>query len=428
MNRGRIVILGNGGAAAFAAVSARASGYQGEIHLVSDTATPAFNPMLSPYYLKGEIPWDRCFPFGAGFYRDYNLTRHFDNPVESLDAAAQRVTLAKGRKLVYDRCLVATGAGPAIAPVPGLKESPRCLPLRTAASMKRLEEAMSPAKRALVLGASLVGLKVAEMLIKKRIHVILLDVADRLLPQRSHASSAALLKSHFERHGADVRLGCTMEGVEDVKEGVLCRIAGSAMEKVDFVAVCTGVRPNLGFLVPGQVGVDQAILVDERMETGAAHLYAAGDASQGINPLSGRHEWFGAWGNACSQGRVAGANMAGRDVTCPGSIPQNVSPFFGWVYTQMGEVEPQGRDVRHVVLGGPGQEGHGVLAFEGSRLTGFNLIDLTHFAGPLRSAMLRKQDWGPCLDRADQWLTGLAMERMLHEIMGRGAQHSHPSS
>ena len=64
MKNGRIVILGNGGAAIFAAQAARASGYAGEIHMVSDTDMPAFNPMLSPYYLKGVIPWEGCFPFG----------------------------------------------------------------------------------------------------------------------------------------------------------------------------------------------------------------------------------------------------------------------------------------------------------------------------------------------------------------------------
>ncbi len=129
---------------------------------------PAFNPMLSPYYLKGNIPWERCFPFGQGFYRDYDITCHFDVPAESLDAVNQEVTLANGRTLPYDRCLIATGASPVIPPVPGLKDSPRAFPLRTAASARRLEKAISSSRRAVVLGASLVGLKVAEILKKRR--------------------------------------------------------------------------------------------------------------------------------------------------------------------------------------------------------------------------------------------------------------------
>jgi NADH dehydrogenase FAD-containing subunit len=70
----RIVILGNGGAALSAARAARMSGYRGEICLVSDIDAPAFNPMLSPYYLKELIPFERCFPFGSDFYRQYDIT------------------------------------------------------------------------------------------------------------------------------------------------------------------------------------------------------------------------------------------------------------------------------------------------------------------------------------------------------------------
>jgi hypothetical protein len=63
------VILGNGGAAIYAARAARQAGFRGEIHMVSDRSGPAFNPMLSPYYFKGKVSWQDCFPFGGGNYR-----------------------------------------------------------------------------------------------------------------------------------------------------------------------------------------------------------------------------------------------------------------------------------------------------------------------------------------------------------------------
>ena len=67
MRNSCFVILGNGGAAIFAARAARLSGHRGEIHLVSDTDEAAFNPMLSPYYFKGKIPWERLLPLWDGF-------------------------------------------------------------------------------------------------------------------------------------------------------------------------------------------------------------------------------------------------------------------------------------------------------------------------------------------------------------------------
>ena len=82
-----LLILGNGGAASNAIMAARAGGYTGTTHQVSDIDEPAFNPMLSPYYLKGITSWENCFPFGPDFYEKHDVTRHFGSPVVSLDAA-----------------------------------------------------------------------------------------------------------------------------------------------------------------------------------------------------------------------------------------------------------------------------------------------------------------------------------------------------
>ena len=130
----RIVILGNGGAAISAARAARVAGHRGEIYFVADTVESAFNPMLSPYYFRGKVSWEGCFPYGEVFYRDHEISCHFGVPIATLEAARQQVTLADGQVLAYDRCLIATGASPVIPPVPGLRESSRTLPLRTAAS------------------------------------------------------------------------------------------------------------------------------------------------------------------------------------------------------------------------------------------------------------------------------------------------------
>ncbi len=412
MRDGRLLILGNGGAALCAALAARASGFRGEVHLVSDVDAPAFNPMLAPYFLKGVIPWEHCFPYGAGVYRAHDITCHFGAPVESLDGVNHEVTLADGQKVAYDRCLIATGASPVIPPVPGLKGSPRTFLLRTAASARSLEKVIPTAKSALVLGASFVGLKVAEILTKRRIKVILLDVADRMLPYGAHPASASLIRTHFERHGVDVRLGCTMDGMEGAGEGVACHFTNEVLEEVDFVVVCTGVRPNLDFLDPLQAKTGQAVLVDEHMEASVPDLYAAGDASEGISALSGTYEWLGTWENACLQGRVAGVNMAGREAYCPGSVAQNISPFFEWTYAQLGDVQPDGESVRHFAFGDPEKGGHLLLAFRQHVLTGANLINCTHLAGKLKRAILQKWRWEDSLRHP---LTVQGVERALNE-------------
>jgi NADPH-dependent 2,4-dienoyl-CoA reductase/sulfur reductase-like enzyme len=395
---GRLVILGNGGAAVSAAIAARLSEYKGEICMVSDTAEDSFNPMLGPYYLKGRIPWERCFPFGSAVYHDYTLTPVFGEPVDFLDPVNREVTLGRGKRLSYDQCLIATGASPVIPPVPGLKNSSRTFVLRTAASVRSLEKVIATSKKAVVLGASFVGLKVAEILNKRGIQVVLLDVVDQVLPRGAHPEAAALLRKYFENKGVDVRLGCTMEGMEGAGDGVVCQFSDSIMEEADFVVICTGVRPNMGFVDPKQVDIDQAILVDEQMQTSAPNLYAAGDVSQGRNLLSGKKEWFGTWQNACYQGRTAGKNMAGGDAAYHGSIQENISPFFEWTYAQIGDISGKNPDSRHICFGNPADEGYGLLALEDSTLVGANLINCTHFAGLARRSIIRKEHWSDYLD------------------------------
>jgi len=389
----RFVILGNGGAAIYAARALRQAGFRGEIHMVADTEGSAFNPMLSPYYFKGKISWQDCFPFGESFYRDYDIACHFGDAAVSLAASQQEVALVSGKRFSYDRCLIATGTSPVVPPIPGLRESPRAFPLRNAASALKLETAMRTARKAVVLGASLVGLEMAEILAKKGIQVVLLDVVPQVLPRGTHPAIASILRTYLEEQGIEVRLGCTMEGMEETGEGVACRFSGDVIEQADVVVVCTGVRSNLAFLDRDEVKMELGVLTDERMRTSVENLYAAGDASQTLNLVSGRHDWLGTWGSACYQGRTAGINMAGKDAVFPGTLPENISPLFSWCYAQMGNIQPQGGETRHVAFGDPRQGGCGLLALQDDVLAGANLLNCTHFAGQIRCAILRKWCW-----------------------------------
>ena len=275
---------------------------------------------------------------------------------------------------------------------------------------------MRTARKAVVLGASLVGMEMAEILVKKGIDVILLDVVDQVLPRGTHPSVAAMLRRYLEVHGVDVRLGCTMEGMEGANEGVVCHFSGDVIEEADMVLVCTGVRPNLGFVDREQVKVELAVLTDERMRTSAENLYAAGDASQGLNLVSGRQDWLGTWGSACYQGRTAGRHMAGKEAVYPGTLPENISPFFEWNYAQMGDIQPQGeRRASCRLRRSRARAAIACSPFRTVRLTGANLINCTHHAGKLRRAILQKWRCERVADQGNECVTESGAERILNE-------------
>jgi 3-phenylpropionate/trans-cinnamate dioxygenase ferredoxin reductase subunit len=357
--------------------------------MLSDTREPAFNPMLAPYYLKGMMDWEQCYPFGADFYRHHEVTCHFGSRVVELDAVARWVRTEDGHQMYYDQCLVATGANAALPPVPGLSESPFAYPLRTSESTRNLESVMASAKKAVILGASLVGIKMAEIMTKKQARIIVVDVADQVMPHGAHSITADFLQRYFEQHEVEFMLGCSMEGLSENGEGVCCFFPQSVVEDADFIGVCTGIRSNLQFVDRQQVAIDLGIIIDTCCRSNVPGLYAAGDCAQGINPMSGRHEWQGTWVNACYQGRTAGLNMAGQPAHFQGIIPQHVSPFFDWVFAQIGDVHGDGENVRTETLGNPfeGDGKYKLLVYDGDILVGANLINCMEDAGVIKHAI-----------------------------------------
>lgn len=391
--RGTILIVGNGGAAANAIWAARKAGYEGDLHLVSDTRGPVFNPMLAPHYLAGQTSYKNCFPFEASFYKTHKAVCHFGSKAEFLDTENRICVLQDGTKIHYDQCLVATGASPEIPSVSGLKGSRHAMVLRTPEQTERLEQALYFTRSAVILGGSLVGTKLASILIGRGIKVILAELADRVLSTASHPACSSFIKRFLVENGVNLLLNVKLEGVEDLKEGITLHFEGRDMLRAGVCLVCTGVRTNMDMLEGSDVHVDQGILVDSYMRTSAAGLYAAGDVSQGRNLLSGKKEVIGLWGNACGQGRAAGLNIAGQTVSYPGYLPQYATEFFGANFISLGNAQQQGKEVRVLARGNPSRPCFRLLVMDQGVLVGANLLNCFHGVGHIKAAIIQKLEW-----------------------------------
>lgn len=381
------MILGNGGAAIHAAQAARSSGHNGIIQLISDNEGPTFNPMLAPYFLAGKIDFERCYPFGAQIFKDLDIDCHFGSPVEMLDPANKQVCLDNGKNFDYDQCLVATGARPVLPPVPGLKSSSHVFMLRTAQDTLHLHQALASAKTVVILGTSFIGLKLAEICLKRNMQVMLVDVAECVLPQCTTLECASAIEKKLVHEGATLYLCEMLEEVEYRLKRVQLNFQSKLSLSADLCVVCTGVRPNIDFLAHTDVAMDQGILIDDTMRSSTEGLYAAGDVSQGFNLLSGRREIIGLWGNACYQGRTAGYNMAGRKTRYPGSIQHNVTRIMDVVFASIGDVQVTGEQVSILSLQNNSDNALIELVFQDEKLVGANLLNCLHFAGKLKAAI-----------------------------------------
>src|SRR5579862_3006517 len=170
----KIVIVGGGAAGFAAAEMLRRRGYGGGIVMVSnDAAPPVDRPNLSKDYLAGSAPEDWMPLRDDNFYVDNEINLRLETEVAAIDAKDRRVTLASGETLPFDRLLLATGAAPLRLTIPGAEQS-HVHTLRSFADSRAIIADAAHAKRALVIGASFIGLEVAASLRARglEVHVV----------------------------------------------------------------------------------------------------------------------------------------------------------------------------------------------------------------------------------------------------------------
>jgi len=385
-NKHKIAIIGNGCAGAECIKALRQSGYDGEIHILTDSKWPIYNPMLTTYYVSGKINFDKLFPYGNGdeFYREYSVKVHSKSPVVALDAEKRVVANQAGFELNYDQCLISSGASPFVPPIEGLRPD-RTYLMRTVDDAVRLKKAMDKKPhKALVIGASMIGIKLTELFYQAGMEICLADLADRIFPLAAHPDCSGIITELLSKSGIKFRFGVNLKKVEYSKRGIKAYFNYDETEEADLLVICIGVRPNMGFIDGKQVEMEQGVLVEERMMTNVPGLYAAGDVAQGKNLLTGTAQIIGLLANARYQGRTAGRNMAGVRETFPGNIPHNISHFMGMDFVGIGDTcdydrMEQKSDGKRFMQ----------LFWRNDLLTGANLVDTCTEAGVIKNALIK---------------------------------------
>jgi 3-phenylpropionate/trans-cinnamate dioxygenase ferredoxin reductase subunit len=315
------------------------------------------------------------------------VSAHLGASVVALDAVERTLQTAAGERYEYEDCLVATGADPLRPPLRGGND-PRVHVLRTLEDADLLKGALADGpKRAVVAGASMVGIKMVEVLLRCGIDTVLCDSATQVFPLAAHKHCADLIEERLSRRGVELRLGRALLGVEPGSAELRVCLSEGEEFAADLVILALGVHPRLDFLDAGQVEMDLGLLVDDHCRTSAARLFAARDCSQGMNLLSSRREIIGLLANACYQGRCAGRNMAGQDDRYAGGLPAHVIRFFDTLFVAIGTA--QGGETALEIAPAGGESYCRLAAVEG-RLVGANLLDRCEASGPLKQALLRQ--------------------------------------
>jgi apoptosis-inducing factor 3 len=315
---GKIVIIGGGAAGFAAAERLRREGYANSIVMVSDDeAPPVDRPNLSKDYLAGNAPEDWIPLRPDDFYSGNKIDLRLKSAVAAIDPRAREITLGDGNKLPYDRLLLATGAEPIRLPLPGA-DLPHVFTLRTLADSRAIIARAANARRAVVIGASFIGLEAAAALRNRNIEVHV--VAPEKVPMERilGAEMGAFVRALHQEHGVIFHLENTPSAI-DAKEVTLQ--SGGTIE-ADLVVMGVGVRPRIALAEKAGLKIDRGVVVDQYLQTSVPEIFAAGDIARWPDPHSGQPIRVEHWVVAERQGQTAAFNLLGQ------RVPFDAVPFF----------------------------------------------------------------------------------------------------
>ncbi len=275
--------------------------------LSDDDTAPIDRPNLSKDYLAGSAPeeWMPLRP--ADFYIKSDIDLRLGANVSAIDVYSREIALTDGSTIPYDRLLLATGAEPVRLNIPGA-DKPHVHTLRTLSDCRTLIRDAGTAKRAVVLGASFIGLEVAASLRARGIavHVVAPDKTpmERILgPQIGN-----FVRTLHEKHGVVFHLENTAANIQD-RSVVLKN--GDVLD-ADIVVVGIGVRPRIHLAEKAGLAIDHGVVVNSYLETSEPSILAAGDIARWPDPHTGQAIRVEHWVVAERQGQTAARVMLGN--------------------------------------------------------------------------------------------------------------------
>ena len=304
----RVVIVGGGAAGFAAAEMLRRRGFAGSITMLSsDSAAPVDRPNLSKDYLAGSAPEDWVPLRGDDWYKENKIDLRLNTEVTALDAKSKVLTLGDGSKLKFDKLLLATGAEPVRLDIPGADKK-HVHTLRSLADSRAIIAAAKTAKRAVVIGASFIGLEAAASLRAREIEVHVVAPEKRPLERVFGPELGDFIRALHEEHGVKFHLENSVTAIGDAD--VTLKNGGTLA--ADLVVVGVGVRPRLALAEKAGLSVDKGVAVNEYLETSAPGIYAAGDIARWPDPLTGERIRVEHWVVAERQGQTVALNMLGE--------------------------------------------------------------------------------------------------------------------
>jgi len=392
LNKKKILIVGCGTAALAALKQIRKINSQAEVRLVSMESHLPYSPTSLPYVISGRMKEAEIAMATEDFFKKMDAELLRGKKVERVNTAEGTVLIDSGETESYDALLIATGSEPVMPQIPGLDRG-QALVLRTLDQARDLAARMRGSKTAIVLGAGLIGMHVAQCLAEKGVQVKVVEMLTSILPAYFDKDASSMIQRELAGHGITFFTGRKAAKVTWKKNGVEIKVEGGEALEADLLLVATGVAPRIAFLRGSGIEMNGGIKVDSRMRTSVTNVFAAGDVASAKGFLTGEHGVNAILPNAAEQGKIAGSNMAGMVMEYEGWLPMNAFKFFGHLAVSVGKASPSAGD--EVLAETRGENGYRRLICNNGLLLGATFIDTDVNTGVFQYLIRKRVDVGP---------------------------------
>ena len=364
----KYVIIGNSAAGIGAVEGIRQVDKQGEIIIIANEPCHTYSRPLISYLLLGKVSEEQMKYRGDSFYSENNCSFLYADAAE-IDHKLKQVVLADGRRISYDKVLIATGSTALVPEFEGLDTIKNRHTFTSYDDAQNLKRALDKNKRVLIIGAGLIGLKCAEGISASVANITILDLAPRILSSILDDDGAKIVQIQLENKGIEFKLSASVRRFEN---NTAILDSGESFE-FDILILAMGVRPNSA-LLNGIAEIDRGIIINEKSETSVSDIYAAGDCTQTLDAASGQSRIMALLPNAYMQGECAGINMAGGVKIFDKAIPMNAISFFGLHIITAGNYNGN-------IYAETKQEQYKRLFYSDNKLNGYILIGNVEKAG-----------------------------------------------
>lgn len=344
----KIVIIGGVAGGATAAARLRRLDETAEIIIFEKGQFVSFANCGLPYHI-GNVIADRdslLVTTKEALWNRFRIEVRNQSEVTGINAAGKTVMVKAPDGATYeegyDELIVSPGAMPMKPPIPGIN-LPLVKSLRSIPDMDGIKAMADGGKKSCaVIGGGFIGIEVAENLVERGLKVTLIEAVPHILAPLDTEMSM-ICEKEMRDNGIEMILGDGVKSFTEHEGGIRTETASGRTIDADFVVAAIGVRPDTAFLKDSGIALNERgyIKVDERMHTSADSIWAAGDAVETTDYVTGGPATIALAGPANRQARIIADNIAGMSRTYKGSMGTSILKIFDLVAASTGNNERQ---------------------------------------------------------------------------------------